>query len=127
MLDIKDFNILGYKINTSSSKKDISVVTGYNSYVQKIENICKTQKGELPSDPYLGSDYYNLIFNPVSEKSFTEVNLNSYIKSAIPELINVDTFITYIDQEKLLLLVKFENSTYIKNQKMECNIEVPLQ
>ena len=45
----KDLNILGTKVITANNKKDISLVNGYNSYVQKIENICRTQKGEIPS------------------------------------------------------------------------------
>jgi hypothetical protein len=127
MATYRDFNILGYKVSTVASKKDIGVVSGYNSIVQKIENVCKTQKGELPSSPYLGSNYYNLIFDPVSNKSFTETDLENYIEDAIKEINNVKTFISYIDDTKIIVDIAFEKSEYLKQQKMKCTIEVPLQ
>lgn len=127
MLNLKDFNILGLKIDTAANKKDITLVSGYNSYIQQIENVLKTQKGELPSDPFFGSNYFNFIFNPTKLKSFTEVDLGDYILSAIPSLSDVNVNIIYFDENKSIINVKFKTSTYLKKQNMECNIEVPIQ
>ena len=127
MINLKDFNILGFKVSTNASKKDIGIVSGYNMYVQKIENICKTQQGELPSSPSLGSNYYNLIFDPLSNKSFTEIDLDSFIKYGIKDIQNVKTQIVYADDQRCRINVKFLLSNYLKNQNMECTIEVPLK
>jgi hypothetical protein len=59
----KDFSILLDKVHTTTGTRDVSMVTGFNAYAQYIENICKTQKGEIISDMSLGSDFYNYIFN----------------------------------------------------------------
>jgi hypothetical protein len=75
----------------------------------------------------LGSNYYNLIFDPVSNKSFTETDLENYIEDAIKEINNVKTFISYIDDTKIIVDIAFEKSEYLKQQKMKCTIEVPLQ
>jgi hypothetical protein len=79
-MDKKDFNILGLKINTGSSKKDIAYVTGYNSYVQKIEHICKTQKGEIPYSRSLGIEYYDLKFNSVVGKNVMQLKIQNNVK-----------------------------------------------
>lgn len=127
MQNLKDFNILGLKIDTSASKKDIAVVTGYNQYVQKIENVCKTQQGELPSSPYFGSNLFEFIFDPVSNKNFTEIDLESFIANGVKGVNNVKVNITYFDQQKATLNVKFMLNNYLQTQKLQCTIEVPLQ
>lgn len=127
MINLKDFNILGLKISSSAEKKDIAMVTGFNEYIQKIENICKTQKGELPSDPYVGSDYYNLIFNPSGIQNLIETDLENYIQYAIKDISNINVRIKYFNDQKVIFAIKFSADTYLKNQLMECTIEVPLQ
>ena len=72
---IKDFEITFKKIQTSSSKKDVGFVTEFNAISQYIENIAKTQKGELPADKELGSDYFTYIFDGQIYKSEIEVKL----------------------------------------------------
>ena len=108
MIDLRDFNILGYKIDTTNSKKDLSLVTGFNSYIQKIEHICKTQKGELPSDSSLGSNYYAFLFDPVGNKNVLEINLQAYIKAAIYDLTRVKVTVVYSDENKVILTMKFK-------------------
>lgn len=127
MIDLRDFNILGYKINTSNSKKDLSLVTGFNSYIQKIEHICKTQKGELPSDSSLGSDYYAFLFDPVGNKNVLEINLQAYLKASIYDLTRVKVTVVYSDETKVLLNIKFGLRNFTKSQDAECLVEVPLQ
>lgn len=127
MIDLRDFNILGYKINTTNSKKDLSLVTGFNSYIQKIEHICKTQKGELPSDSSLGSDYYAFLFDPVGNKNVLEINLQAYLKASIYDLTRVKVTVVYSDETKVLLNVKFGLRNFTKSQDAECLVEVPLQ
>ena len=127
MIDLRDFNILGYKINTTNSKKDLSLVTGFNSYIQKIEHICKTQKGELPSDSSLGSDYYAFLFDPVGNKNVLEINLEAYLKASIYDLTRVKVTVVYSDETKVLLNIKFGLRNFTKSQDAQCLVEVPLQ
>lgn len=127
MLNLRDFNILGSKVNTAADIKDISLVSGFNSYIQKIEHICKTQKGELPSDVSLGSNYYAFIFDPVGNKDVIELNLEAYISSAIPTINNVNVSVIYSDTEKIVLNVGFSVNNYLKNQTASCTVEVTLQ
>lgn len=122
----KDLNILGSKVSTTSSKKDIAVVTNYNSYVQKIENICRLQKGEVPSAMNLGSDYYAFIFNPKTNQRLLETNLANYIKAAVYELDNIDVTVAYYDDEKIILNITFSLSNGINQQNAACTIEVSL-
>lgn len=122
----KDLNILGLKVTTLNSKKDLSLVSGYNSYVQKIENICKTNKGELPSNINLGSDYYTFIFNPVGNKEIVETNLESYIKTAIYDLTNVSVNVITFTMSKIVLNVGFSVKTGLTKQNLSCTIEVNL-
>ena len=123
----KDLNILGLKVTTSTNTKSLAIVTGYNSYVQKIEHICKTQKGELPSDMYLGSDYYNFIFDPAGNRNFLQTNLEHYIKSAVYELNNVKVQISSFTQTKIILNVSFSLANGISDQTSSCMVEVDIQ
>lgn len=123
----KDLNILGLKVTTANNKKDIAMVSNYNSYVQKIEHICKLQKGEIPSDMNLGSDYYSFIFNPGANKPLLQNNLQNYIKVGIREISEVLVTIGYYDETKILLNVTFTIGNGVNQQKSACKIEVPLQ
>jgi hypothetical protein len=123
----KDFNILGFKVSTGATKKDISLVTGYNSYIQKIEHICKTQKGELPSDSSLGSNYYAFIFDPVGNKDVLQLNLAAFLKAAIKDLSTVKATVIYSDTKKFIVNIKFTLKNFTQNQTTECLVEVPLK
>lgn len=122
-----DFNILGNKVSTTTATKDIAVVSEYNSYVQKIENICKLQKGEIPSAMSLGSDYYSFIFNPSSNKKLLENNLENYIKSGIKEITNVKVTVAYSNETKVILNILFSLLDNTDQQSAACTIEVNLQ
>jgi hypothetical protein len=125
-MSTKDLNILGLKVTTANSKKDLSLVTGYNSYVQKIENICKTNKGELPSNINLGSDYYTFIFNPVGNKQIIETNLEAYIKNAIYDLTNIVVKVASFTTSQIILNISFSVKTGLTKQQLACTIEVDL-
>ena len=103
---VKDFSILFEKINSSSTKKDIGLVSGFNAYSQYIENICKTQKGELVSDISLGSDYFSYIFDGQANPGILENNMAAYISSAIPVLINVKVKLEYASDNVFQFLIK---------------------
>lgn len=122
----KDLNILGKKVSTSASKKDIAVVSGFNSYVQKVENICKLQENEIPSDMSIGVDYYNFIFNPVANKYLTQSGISRSIQAAIPEFTSVNTNIIYYTDNKITMDVEFTLSIKSQTQNSKCTIEVPL-
>ena len=47
---IRDFSILFEPVQTATSNKDISLVSGFNAISQYIEHVLKTQKGELISN-----------------------------------------------------------------------------
>jgi hypothetical protein len=122
----KDLNILGLKVTTSTNQKSLSIVTGYNSYVQKIEHICKTQKGELPSDINLGSDYFNFLFDPAGNKNFLQTNLENYIQAAVYEIRNIKVLVSSFTQSKIYLIVNFSLSDSIQDQTSSCTVEVDI-
>jgi hypothetical protein len=122
----KDLNILGLKVTTPTNQKSLSIVTGYNSYVQKIEHICKTQKGELPSDMNLGSDYFNFLFDPAGNKNFLQTNLENYIQAAVYEIRNVKVLVSSFTQTKIYLIVNFSLTDSIKEQISSCTVEVDI-
>lgn len=122
----KDLNILGLKVTTPTNQKSLSIVTGYNSYVQKIEHICKTQKGELPSDMNLGSDYFTFLFDPAGNKNFLQTNLENYIQAAIYEIRNVKVLVSSFTETKIYLIVNFSLADSIKEQLSSCTVEVDI-
>ena len=126
-MDKKDFNILGLKINALSEKKDISLVTGYNSYVQKVESILKTQKGEIPYYQNFGVDYYDYVFDNSISKILFESKAKNIISYFIKEAQEVLVRTTYYDNTVVKLSVDLTFNKQLKNQKIKCFIEVPLQ
>jgi hypothetical protein len=124
---IKDFSILLEKINSSSTKKDIGLVSGFNAYSQYIENVCKTQKGELVSDINLGSDYFSYIFDGQANIGLLENNMAAYINSAIPSLTNVKVNVQYASDTVFQFLIYFSTSDgIIKQSNTSTFIEVEL-
>jgi hypothetical protein len=122
----KDFNILGQRVNSTNNKKDISFVTGYNSYVQKIENVCRLQKNEIPSSVYMGVDYYIFLFNPVSNKNIMEQAIENSIVNAIYDIQNVNVEITNYTESTVTMKVTFTPSKLINKNPTTCQIEVSL-
>lgn len=122
----KDFNILGLKIDSTNNKKDISFVTDINSYVQKIENVCRLQKGEIPSTSYLGTNYYSFIFDPRSNRSSLESEIANSIKSAIKDISKVKVKVMQYNDVKITLNVTFSLGYQKTNNETTCKIEVDL-
>jgi len=122
----KDFNILGLKVDSLNNKKDISFVTDINSYVQKIENICRLQKGEIPSTSSLGINYYSFIFDPTSNKSVIEDNIASSLKSSIKDIKVTSVNIIYSDDKKIIMNVSFIPAFKLQKTSTTCKIEVDL-
>lgn len=122
----KDLNILGLKITSTNNKKDIALVNNFNSYVQKIENICKLQKGELPSNSTLGVDYYVFLFNPITNKNIMEKNIASNIKQAISDINSISCEIVSYTDSKITINVDFVIKNTLNPQPTSCQIEVDL-
>jgi fructose-1,6-bisphosphatase len=125
-VNTKDFNILGLKIDSSNQKKDISFVSDINAYVQKIENVCRMQKGEIPSSINLGVDYYAFIFDPISNKSTVEDNVAVGIKSGIKEIKQVSARVVYYTDTKIVFEVTFSLNFRIPEKTTTCRIEVDI-
>lgn len=125
-MNSKDFNILGLKIDSSNQKKDISFVTDINSYVQKIENICRLEKGEIPSSIDLGVDYYAFIFDPISNKSTVEDNVAVAVRSGIKEIKQAKASVVYYDDSKIIFDVTFSLNYRIPDKTTTCRIEVDI-
>lgn len=122
----KDFSILLEKIETTSSKKDIAVVSGYNAIAQYIEHILRTQKGELISNMSLGSDYFTYIYG-TNDPGVLETNLAAYIQAAIVKLSDVSVKLLSQSDQLFQLQVIFSVFDGIKFQKnVTCFIEVEL-
>jgi hypothetical protein len=56
-----------------------------------------------------------------------ETDLENYIQYAIKDINNINVRIKYFNDQKVIFAIKFSADTYLKNQLMECTIEVPLQ
>lgn len=124
---LKDFSITLQKIKTSASTNDIAIVTGFNAITQYIENISKTQKGEVPSDVNFGSDYFNYIFNGNADPGVMELKLAADISSKIPELIDVKVSVVDFTETVVTFEVFYSlNNGITKQQNSSCFIEVKL-
>lgn len=121
---IRDFSILFEPVQTATSNKDISLVSGFNAISQYIEHVLKTQKGELISNMNLGADYFTYIFG-TQDKALLELNVASYIEAAIPQIQNVRTNLLYYSSDVLQFEVVFSLYDGIKTQNnVSCFIEV---
>jgi phage baseplate assembly protein W len=122
----KDFSILLEPVTTSATKKDISLVSGYNAYAQYIENIMKTQKGELVTDMNFGTDYFTYIFG-TNDPGVLETNLSAYIAAAIPKITEVKVNLISQSNTTMDFQVFFSFYDGIKTQRnISCFVEVPL-
>jgi hypothetical protein len=122
----KDFNILGLKIDSLNNKKDISFVTDINSYVQKIENICRTQKNEIPSQINLGVNYYDFIFNPISGRGVLEQSLEAALNLGIKSLKKTKVKVVSYTDTNIYLDVTFSVRYNNTENSTTCRIEVEL-
>lgn len=121
---IKDFSILFEPVTTTNSKKDISLVSGFNAISQYIEHVLKTQKGELVSDMNLGADYFTYIFG-TQDKSVLELSVSAYIEASIPQIRNVRTQLVYYSTDILQFEIFFSLYDGIREQNnISCFIEV---
>jgi phage baseplate assembly protein W len=120
----KDFSILLEKIDTAKTKKDVSLVSGFNAITQYIENVLKTQKGELISNMNMGTDYFTYSFGTTDPGSL-EFSLESYIQSAIPKISNVKVTLRSQSKTSLSFQVTFSIFDGIRSQNnATCFIEV---
>jgi hypothetical protein len=127
LMAIKDFEITFKKIQTSSSKKDVGFVTEFNAISQYIENISKTQKGELPADKELGSDYFTYIFDGQIYKSEIEVKLAADILSKIYYLLKTKVTLINFTDSLIEFKVDYTTTNKVGNQNdSTCYIEVEI-
>jgi len=113
---LKDFSILLEKINTRAAKKDISLVSGYNAYAQYIENVCKTQKGELVSDINFGSNYFTYIFGGQADVGALQGSLASYIEAGIPSINDVTVQVENITDTSYQFFITYSITDGINSQ-----------
>jgi hypothetical protein len=123
----RDFSILFEKVSTTSGTKDIALVKGFNAYSQYIENVCKTQKGEVISDLNLGSDYYSYIFDGKANKGELETAMASYIAASIKNIFNVKVVLKYSTETLFQFVITYDISDGIsKISNASTFIEVEL-
>jgi hypothetical protein len=124
---LKDFSIFLEKINSKSTKKDIALVSGFNAYSQYIENVCKTQKGELVSDSNFGSDYFKYIFDGQSDTGGLESSMAAYISASIPQISNVVVSLQYASQQSYQFFITYSlNDGIVSQSKTSTFVEVEL-
>jgi phage baseplate assembly protein W len=124
---LKDFSILLEKVNVTATKKDIGMVSGFNAYAQYIENVCKTQKGELVSNMNLGSNYFSFIFDGQANTGTLENAMAAYIQSAVPALSNVKVTVQYASDTLFQFLINYSVTNGINSQsKASTFIEVEI-
>lgn len=123
----KDFSIFCEKVAASSSTKDISFVDGYNMFVQQIELVLKSKKGEIVGDKNIGSDIYSYQFNPRFNKNSMELLIKGNIEYSIKKIFNVKVNLAYSSDELLIFEISFD-STYGSETltTSSCIIEIPL-
>jgi len=126
MASTKDFNILFQKVTSGASLTDFSIVTGFNMYVQQIENVCNTQKGENLNHNF-GCNLFEYLFDRQANKHLIEVVVASAIQSSIPSITNVVADMIYSDDSLMRFTINFYIRDGIKNQNATCTIEVNLQ
>jgi hypothetical protein len=121
---IRDFSIFFEPVQTTATKKDISIVSGFNAITQYIEHVLKTQKGELISDMNLGADYFTYIFG-TQDKAVLELNIAAYIEASIPQVRNVRANLVYYSTDVLQFEIFFSIYDGIQTQNnVSCFIEV---
>jgi len=121
----KDFSILFEKIPSTGSKTDISMVSDYNSIVQKINHLFNTNKGELVSDKNFGSDYYTYLFDPIGNKKNIEANFSNYIKASIKNILKTKVELVECNETNLyfdIYFSYFDGKTL--NENIYCSVEV---
>lgn len=123
----KDFSILLEKVETAGKKKDISTVTGFNSIVQSIEHIFKTQKGELIANMSLGTDYFSYVYGN-NDSGSLEMILAAYLESAIIKIQNVKVKILSQSSNFFQFQVNFSLFDGIRYQNnATCFVEIETQ
>jgi hypothetical protein len=123
----KDFSIYFEPSVTTNSKVDISTVSGYNSIVQQIQHVARTQQNELISDMSFGSKIYDYIFQGNVDRTLINITMAAAIQSSIPRLSNVKAQMSYYSTDLIKFDVYFSTFDGVNFQKNSyCSIEVPL-
>lgn len=123
----KDFSIFLELASTTNGKKDFATVSGYNSIVQQIQHVCRTQQNELPSKMTFGSKLYDYIYLPNIDKGVINLTTQAAIKNGVPKLSKVNVNLSYFSTNIIKFDVTFSMFDGVKTQSnMYCNIEVPL-
>lgn len=125
MAKTKDFNILLEKVNTTSKLKDFGMVSDFNMYVQQIENVCKTQKGEN-IDRNFGANLFTYLFDRQNKKFLIESSVSSAIMSSIPSIPSAKVSMVYSDDTVMRFQINFTIFDGVKTQNSACTIEVTL-
>lgn len=125
MARTKDFNILLEKVNTVANFKDFATVSNFNMFVQQIENVCKTQKGEN-IDSNFGANLFTYLFDRQNKKFSIETAVSSAISSSIPSIPSAKATMIYSDDTVMRFKIDFEIFDGIKTQSSTCTIEVTL-
>ena len=123
MVKTKDFNILFQKVNSSTSSKDFAVVSDYNMYVQQIENVCKTQKGESLNNEF-GCNLFEYLFDRQANKHVIETVIAASIESSIPNVTSSSVTMIYADDDLMRFNINFYIRDGLKNQNSSCTVEV---
>jgi hypothetical protein len=123
----KDFSILLTKVNTTNTKKDIGVVSGYNKLVQQIEQSCKVSPGELMADPFFGTSYFQYTFNRAGTKSLTQAAIANSIRYSMPNIQNLVVQLSETTNTSMIFDISFSTTDFVNSQQtVNCTIEVPL-
>jgi hypothetical protein len=125
MVKTKDFNILLQKVSTSAKLKDFGMVSDYNMYVQQIENVCRTQKGENLNHRF-GCNLFDYLFDRQANRHIIETVLAASIQSNISTLTEVKASMVYSDDTLMRFNINFYIRDGLKTQSAFCTIEVNL-
>ena len=123
----KDFSIYFEPSVTTNNKVDISTVTGYNSIVQQIQHVARTQQNELISNMNFGSKVFDYMFQGNVDKTLINITMAACIQTNVPRLSNVKAQMSYYSTDLIKFDVYFSTFDGVNSQKNSyCSIEVPL-
>jgi hypothetical protein len=94
-------------------------------YVQQIQNVCNTQRGEHLNHNF-GCNLFDYLFDRQGNKHIIETVVAASIESAVPSVSNVVASMIYSDDQLIRFNITFYILDGIKSQNASCLIEVYL-
>jgi phage baseplate assembly protein W len=103
----RSFKDVGINFNKNPLTNDVIAVKDESAVTQSIKNLIMTKFGEKLMDPSIGSDVYNMLFEPLDAFSGMELKdriLNT-IRNFEPRVDVIDVLVTSIEDDDSAIVV----------------------